>query len=76
MLICFQKVDSCVHASLYIMHECMNMLKITCICNFKVKNEFSMIKNLRKDLSHALFKEMFVHACIHALKMLGHAIYA
>ena len=76
MHICPLKSDSCMHAWLYMMHDCMNMLQIRCICNFKVKNEFSMIKNLGKEVSHALLKEMSVHACIHAFKMHGHAYYA
>ena len=43
----------------------MNMLQIKCSFNFKVRNEFAMIKNLRKEISHAyLFsKSLFIHAC-------------
>ena len=48
------------------MHEGMNMLQITCICNFKLKNEFSMIQHPRKEVSLAyLFsKSCFMHACL------------
>ena len=76
MPICSQKVVSCMHAWLYMMHECMNMHQNRCICNLKVKNEFSTIQNPKKEVSHALFIEMSVHACIHALKMHAHANYA
>ena len=76
MPISSQKVYSCMHAGLYMIHECMNMLQIRCFCNFEVKNEFAMIKNPRKEVSHALFIEMSVHAWIHAFKMHGHANYA
>ena len=65
MPICSQKVVSCMHAWLYMMHECMNMLQNRCICNLKVKNEFSMIQNPKK-VSHALLIEMSVHACMHS----------
>ena len=65
MPICSQKVYSFMHAGLYMMHECMNMLQVRCICNFKVKNEFAMIKNPGKGVSHAYFfsKSLFMHAC-------------
>ena len=67
------------HACIYMMYECMNMLYITFNCYIKVKNEFAMIKNPRNEVSHALLNEKSVHAsihAIHALKMHGHADYA
>ena len=47
----FSKAYSCMHACIYIiMHECMNMLYITYIYHFNVKNEFAMIENPRKEV--------------------------
>ena len=73
MPICSLKSDSCMHACIYTIHECMKMLQITVNCYIKVKNEIAMIKNSRNEVSHALFKEKSVHAYIHALKIPGHA---
>ena len=63
---CLFILKKLIHACMLDYIWCMNMLQIRCICNFKVKNEFAMIKNPRNEGSHVyLFSEIrFMHACL------------
>ena len=53
---------ACILAYIHIMHECMNILQIWSICDFKVKNEFAMVKYPRNKVSQSfLQKSLFMH---------------